>query len=241
MDRREFLAGLAGVGLALGISIDNSVFADNAPNTIGYPYQLPALSFDYAALEPYIDARTMEIHYTKHHDAYVKKLNEIIAKTPGLESKNLYELMASLKTIPLPAQNIIRNNAGGHFNHTFFWEQLVPEKQAVPTKSTLDQQIQQQYGTIADLKAAFNKAAMGVFGSGWVWLVKRQNNSLGILTTPNQDNPLMDVADTQALPILGLDVWEHAYYLKYQNRRVEYCEAFWHILNWGVIAKRYAQ
>jgi superoxide dismutase, Fe-Mn family len=195
-------------------------------------FTLPALPYAPAALEPNIDALTMQIHHDKHHQAYVDNLNKAVAGTPN-ESKSLEELVSIAGKLP-PA---IRNNGGGHWNHSFFWEILAPNAGGKPT-GKLAESIDADFGSFDTFKEKFTAAAIGRFGSGWAWLVE-QDGKLLVSSTPNQDNPLMDVAEVKGTPILGVDVWEHAYYLKYQNRRPEYLGAFWNVINWKEVNKRY--
>jgi Fe-Mn family superoxide dismutase len=195
-------------------------------------FTLPALPYAPAALEPHIDALTMQIHHDKHHQAYVDNLNKAVAGTPN-ENKSLEELVSIAGTLPVP----IRNNGGGHWNHSFFWQILAPNAGGKPT-GKLAASIDADFGSFDGFKEKFTAAGMGRFGSGWAWLVE-QDGKLVISSTPNQDNPLMDVAEVKGTPILGVDVWEHAYYLKYQNRRPEYLAAFWNVVNWQEVNKRY--
>ncbi|MGY6520326.1 MAG: superoxide dismutase [Mongoliitalea sp.] len=195
-------------------------------------FELPKLPYDFNALEPHIDAKTMEIHHGKHHNAYVTNLNNAIAGT-DMESKSLEELMTNAG-----ANAAVRNNGGGHYNHTLFWEILSPNGGGAPT-GELAAAIDAKFGSFDAFKEEFNKAAATRFGSGWAWL-SVANGELVVSSTPNQDNPLMDVADVKGTPILGLDVWEHAYYLNYQNRRPDYVGAFWNVVNWEEVSKRYA-
>ncbi|NVJ86640.1 MAG: superoxide dismutase [Algoriphagus sp.] len=194
-------------------------------------FELPSLPYAFDALEPHIDARTMEIHYGKHHNGYVTNLNTAVAGT-DLEGKSLEELLTVAGT-----HTAVRNNGGGHFNHSLFWTILSPNGGGEPT-GALAEAINTKFGTFAEFKDTFNKAAATRFGSGWAWLVVTENG-LAVSSTPNQDNPLMDVAEIKGTPILGLDVWEHAYYLNYQNRRPDYISAFWNVVNWDEVAKRY--
>lgn len=196
-------------------------------------FKLPDLSYDYNALEPYIDARTMEIHHTKHHGGYTSKLNDAVSGTP-LEGKSIEEILSGVSS----ASAAVRNNGGGYYNHNLFWTVMAPGAGGEPTGELMDA-IKKHFGSFADFKTQFSNAAATRFGSGWAWLVKKHDNSLAITSTPNQDNPLMDVAEVKGTPVLGLDVWEHAYYLKYQNRRPEYIEAFWNVVNWEEVARRY--
>lgn len=195
-------------------------------------FTLPALSYAPAALEPNIDALTMQIHHDKHHQAYVDNLNKAVAGTPN-EGKSLEELVSIAGKLP-PA---IRNNGGGHWNHSFFWEIMAPNAGGKPT-GKLAESIDADFGSFDAFKEKFTAAAIGRFGSGWAWLVE-QDGKLLVSSTPNQDNPLMDVAEVKGTPILGVDVWEHAYYLKYQNRRPEYLGNFWNVINWKEVNKRY--
>jgi Fe-Mn family superoxide dismutase len=195
-------------------------------------FTLPKLNYDYSALEPYIDARTMEIHYTKHHAAYTNNLNAAI-EGGNFPEQTIEEILANISR-HIPA---IRNNGGGYYNHNLYWEIMAPYKASQPQGKILEA-LNDSFGSVNSFKEAFSKATLTRFGSGWAWLVKR-GNLLLITSTPNQDNPLMDIADVQGKPVLGIDVWEHAYYLKYQNRRAEYIEAFWQIINWDEVEKRY--
>ena len=195
-------------------------------------FTLPALPYAHDALEPYIDTLTMQIHHGKHHQAYVDNLNKALAGTPN-EGKSLEELVKNAGTIS-PA---VRNNGGGHWNHSFFWESLGSKAGGEPT-GKLGDDIKAAFGSFDAFKEKFNAAGTTRFGSGWAWLIKK-DGKLEISSTPNQDNPLMDVAEVKGTPILGVDVWEHAYYLKYQNRRPEYLAAFWNAVNWTAVAARY--
>lgn len=195
-------------------------------------FTLPPLPYAFDALEPYIDKTTMEIHHDKHHGGYVTNLNNAIAGTDA-ENKTIEEILKQVSKYPVA----VRNNGGGHYNHSLFWTLLSPKGGGQPS-GKLAEAINSTFGSFDKFKEEFNKAAMGRFGSGWAWLIV-QNGKLAITSTPNQDNPLMDVAEQQGTPILGLDVWEHAYYLKYQNRRADYVNAFWNIVNWPEVEKRY--
>ncbi len=197
-------------------------------------FTLPNLPYPYDALEPYIDKMTMEIHHTKHHQAYVNNLNNAIAGTE-LAGKSLEELIANASKVPIA----VRNNGGGHWNHSFFWEIMKPQGGGQPTGELLDA-IKGTFDSFENFQKAFHNAAMGRFGSGWAWLVV-QNGKLLITSTPNQDNPLMDLAEVKGIPILGIDVWEHAYYLKYQNRRNEYIENWWNVVNWDRVLNHFLQ
>jgi Fe-Mn family superoxide dismutase len=195
-------------------------------------FTLPALPYAPSALEPYIDATTMQIHHDKHHQAYVDNLNKAIAGTPN-EQKSLEDLLKIAGTLS-PA---VRNNGGGHWNHSFFWEIIGPNAGGKPS-GKIAASIDADFGSFDAFKEKFNQAGLGRFGSGWAWLIE-QDGKLVITSTPNQDNPLMDVAEVKGTPVLGVDVWEHAYYLKYQNRRGEYLSAFWNVVNWKEVSKRY--
>jgi Fe-Mn family superoxide dismutase len=197
-------------------------------------FTLDPLPYASNALEPYFDQMTMEIHHGKHHQAYVTNLNNAIAGTAN-EGKSLEELVANAGSIGTP----VRNNGGGHWNHTFFWNQLKVNNGAAPA-GALAAAIDADLGGFDKFKEEFKKAALGRFGSGWAWLIVK-DGKLAISSTPNQDNPLMDVAEVKGTPILGLDVWEHAYYLKYQNRRPDFVDAFWNVVNWDVVAERFAK
>jgi Fe-Mn family superoxide dismutase len=199
-------------------------------------YELPKLPYGYDALEPYIDAKTMELHYTKHHQTYVTKLNEALDKHPEIADKPLEELLRTLDEVPADIRKAVQNHGGGHINHSMFWTIMAPPNDGGggdPSGKTAEI-ITQTFGDFGKLKEEFNKAAASVFGSGWAWLVKDEHGKLTITTTPNQDSPLMH----QQKPVLGLDVWEHAYYLKYQNKRPDYIEAWWNVVNWKEIEAR---
>jgi len=196
-------------------------------------FELPSLPYAYDELEPNIDARTMEIHYTKHHNGYVTNLNNAIAGT-DLEGKSLEDLLKIAGS-----NTAVRNNGGGHFNHSLFWSILSPNGGGAPT-GELANAINAKFGSFEAFKETFNKAAATRFGSGWAWLCIDTKKEICVCSSPNQDNPMMDVAECPGTPILGLDVWEHAYYLNYQNRRPDYISAFWNIVNWEEVSKRYA-
>ena len=196
-------------------------------------HQLPNLPYDYAALEPHIDARTMEIHHSKHHNAYVTNLNNAIAGTE-MENLSLEDLFKNMSKYPMP----VRNNGGGHYNHTMFWNIMSPTGGGAPT-GKLAAAIDSELGGFDKLKEAFAAAGATRFGSGWAWLCVDNDKKLCVCSTPNQDNPLMDIADKKGMPILGMDVWEHAYYLHYQNRRPDYIAAFFNVINWEEVGRRY--
>lgn len=197
------------------------------------PFTLPDLNYPFNALEPHIDARTMEIHHGKHHNAYVSNLNNAIAGTDA-ENKSIEEICANISKYS-PA---VRNNGGGHYNHSLFWSIMSPGKGGEP-HGALAEAIQTAFGTFEDFKKAFAQAAATRFGSGWAWLILNKNGKLEVCSTPNQDNPLMDIAEVKGTPLLGLDVWEHAYYLNYQNRRPDYITAFWNVVDWEEVSKRF--
>jgi len=195
-------------------------------------FELAKLGYNYSALEPNIDARTMEIHYTKHHAGYTNNLNAAVAGT-DLESKTIEEILREISG----HSTAVRNNGGGYYNHNLYWEVIAPGGAPAPEGVLLDA-INDSFGSVQNFQEAFVKAAVTRFGSGWAWLVL-QENKLAVSSTPNQDNPLMDVAEVQGTPILGIDVWEHAYYLNYQNRRPDYVNAFWNLINWDEVARRF--
>ncbi len=198
-------------------------------------HELPALPYSFDALEPHIDARTMEIHHDRHHATYVNNLNDALSGHASLADKSVEELISNLDQVPESIRTAVRNNGGGHANHTLFWEILSPNGGGTPT-GELAKAIDDAFGSFDQFKEAFTDAAIKRFGSGWAWLVVK-DGALAVTSTPNQDSPLMEGAQ----PILGLDVWEHAYYLKYQNKRPEYVAAFWNVVNWEEVNKRYQQ
>jgi len=197
-------------------------------------HTLPPLPYATNALEPHIDAQTMEIHHGKHHNAYVTNLNAALEKAPELADKSLEDLLRNLNSVPEAVRTAVRNNGGGHWNHSQFWPSMGPNGGGGPTGKLADA-ITKAFGDVEKFKEAFNAAGVARFGSGWVWLVN-EGGKLAIVSTPNQDNPLMD---GKAPPILGNDVWEHAYYLKYQNRRPDYLKAWWNTVNWEEVGKRF--
>jgi Fe-Mn family superoxide dismutase len=197
-------------------------------------FTLPSLNYALDALEPHIDAKTMEIHHGKHHQAYITNLNNAVAGT-DIENLSIEEICKNISKYA-PA---IRNNGGGHHNHSLFWTLLSPNGGGVPT-GALAEAINTTFGSLDEMKTKFNTAGATRFGSGWAWLIKNAEGKLEICSTPNQDNPLMDIAEIKGTPILALDVWEHAYYLHYQNRRPDYCTAWWNVVNWEEAARRFA-
>jgi Fe-Mn family superoxide dismutase len=198
-------------------------------------FTLPPLPYDFAALEPHIDAKTMEIHHGKHHQTYVNNLNAAIEKAPELASKSLDDLMRSANKLPEAVKTAVRNNGGGHWNHSMFWQIMAPNAGGEPG-GNLGKAISSAFGDFAKFREQFSAAGVGRFGSGWAWLINN-GGKLSITSTPNQDNPLMDGQKA----IMGLDVWEHAYYLKYQNRRPDYITAWWNVVNWKEVEKRFSQ
>jgi Fe-Mn family superoxide dismutase len=194
-------------------------------------HELPKLSYDFAALEPHIDAQTMQIHHGKHHQAYINNLNTALEKHPDLQSKSVEELCRGINSVPEAIRTAVRNNGGGHWNHSQFWKWMGPGAGGAPT-GALGSAINSAFGSFDKFKEEFAKAAVGRFGSGWAWLID-EGGKLSIVSTPNQDNPLME----GKRPILGIDVWEHAYYLKYQNRRPDYVSAWWNVVNWNEVSK----
>lgn len=197
-------------------------------------FELSSLGYDFAALEPHIDAKTMEIHHDKHHGTYVEKLNAALKDSPDLQGKSIEELLSDLNNLAQDIQTPVRNSGGGHHNHTLFWETMKPGGAKEPS-GKLAEAITSTFGGFEDFKAKLAEAAVGRFGSGWAWLVKN-SDKLEVYSTANQDSPLTE----GKTPILGLDVWEHAYYLKYQNRRPDYTTAWWNVVNWDVVAQRLA-
>ena len=198
------------------------------------PFTLPPLPYDFAALEPHIDAKTMEIHHGKHHQTYVNNLNAAIEKAPELAGKSLDDLMRGIAKVPEAVRTAVRNNGGGHWNHSMFWQIMAPKAGGEPG-GNLGPAIKSAFGDFAKFREQFSAAGVGRFGSGWAWLINT-GGKLSITSTPNQDNPLMEGQKA----IMGLDVWEHAYYLKYQNRRPDYIQAWWNVVNWKEVEKRFS-
>jgi superoxide dismutase, Fe-Mn family len=236
MTRRQAIktAALAATACAIGPALPEGK-AQNAPAAPAGPFTLPPLPYPFAALEPNIDARTMEIHHNLHHGAYVANLNKAVADFPQLGKKSVEDLIRELKSVPEKIQTAVRNQGGGHYNHSLFWPMLSPNGGGEP-KGELAQAIAKAFGGFPGFKTEFSDAATKVFGSGWAWLVW-DGKELKIESAPNQDSPVSQGRQ----PLLGLDVWEHAYYLKYQNRRAEYVAAFWKVVNWDFVADRYAK
>ena len=198
-------------------------------------FELPALSYATDALEPHIDKTTMEIHHGKHHQAYVDNLNKALAGTDG-ENQSIEDIQKNVSKYPAP----VRNNGGGHFNHTLYWSVMAPDAGGAPS-GDLAKAIDEAFGSFDEFKKKFAEAGTTRFGSGWAWLSVGSDGKVQVSSTPNQDNPLMDVAEVKGTPILGMDVWEHAYYLKYQNKRPDYIAAFWNVVDWNAVADRYAK
>lgn len=196
-------------------------------------FELPMLPYAFDALDPHVDAKTMEIHHDKHHGAYVTNLNAAVDKHPELKSWSIEDLLMKINSVPEDIRTAVRNNGGGHYNHSMFWQIMAPKAGGEPTGMLADA-IKSAFGDLAKFKEELNKAGMGRFGSGWAWLVLN-NGKLVVESTANQDNPLMDGKQ----PVMGVDVWEHAYYLKYQNRRADYLAAWWNVVNWPEVARRY--
>lgn len=199
-----------------------------------YPYELPPLPYSYDALEPYIDKMTMEIHHTKHHQAYINNLNSALEKYPQFHNFDLEEILKNLNQLPEEIRMTVRNNGGGHYNHSLFWEIMKPQGGGEP-KEKLASAIIETFGSFENFKNLFSETALKHFGSGWAWLVLTPDKKLKVYSLPNQDNPLIN----GDLPIVGLDIWEHAYYLKYQNRRNEYIQAWWNVVNWEKVEENY--
>jgi Fe-Mn family superoxide dismutase len=241
LNRRHFLF-LLGAG-AGAFSLDACAFAQNRTGNANQTsageagvIQLPPLPYAYDALEPHIDTRTMQLHHDKHHATYVKNLNEALKKHPELKSKKLEYLVLNLETVPEDIRKTIRNNGGGHLNHSLFWRIMKPNGGGEAT-GAIASAINQRFGSFAAFKQQFNEAGASHFGSGWVWLIRDLSGKLDITTTPNQDTPIAD----GNYPILGNDIWEHAYYLKYQNRRADYLNAWWNVINWDEVNRRFAE
>lgn len=227
MKRKNFLATLA-----LGLAATRTSWAKFAPVTTEGKFTLPALPYAFNALEPHIDATTMEIHHSRHHKAYVDNLNKALAGT-DVSGHTLEDIIKNISKYG----TAVRNNGGGHWNHSFFWEILSPSK-TTPSGKLL-KKINDTFGSVEKMQEIFNSAAATRFGSGWAWLILQKDGVMKVISTPNQDNPYMDLAEVQGCPIIGIDVWEHAYYLKYQNKRADYVNAFWNLVNWDQAEKNY--
>jgi Fe-Mn family superoxide dismutase len=233
-NRREFLktASMAAVaGLGANMLMGNLAQAGDLSDTTHTPeFTLPPLPYAYDALEPHIDKMTMEIHHTRHHQAYVTNLNKALSET-SIHADSLEEILSKVSGLSAA----VRNNGGGHWNHSFFWKLMKPNSGGAPVGKVAEA-LNQGFGSFADFQKQFNDAAMKRFGSGWAWLLVNGDGKLQIVSSPNQDNPLMDLAEVKGKPVLGIDVWEHAYYLKYQNKRADYVTAWWNLINWDQVA-----
>jgi superoxide dismutase, Fe-Mn family len=223
-----FIKSMMGLCVSLVMALGLNLVA------IAAPYALPPLPYAYDALEPYIDAQTMQLHHDKHHATYVNNLNKALEKYPRLQGRSVESLLKDINKVPTAIRPVVLNNGGGHYNHSLFWKVMAPQKGGKPT-GALAQAINKNFGDFIKFQGAFESAGTKRFGSGWVWLVKTPSGGLKVVSTPNQDPPFAD-----GTPILGNDVWEHAYYLKYQNRRPEYLKAWWNVVNWDEVAKRFA-
>jgi Fe-Mn family superoxide dismutase len=238
LNRRNFLflLGASAGAYALDTYLSPDVLGSARaaqPSTQSGPFKLPPLPYAYKALEPHIDARTMQFHHDKHHATYVKNLNAAIAKHPELKGKSAEQLLQNLNSVPENIRMVVRNNGGGHLNHSMFWRIMSPKGGGQPT-GAIASAIKQNFGSFEKFKAQFNEAGEKRFGSGWAWLIRTSDGKLKITSTPNQDSPLME----GNYPIMGNDVWEHAYYLRYQNRRADYLKAWWNVVNWQEINRR---
>lgn len=244
--RRDFLATAGKAGMVAGFSgtaltsLANGAVSPHLSNRIKdtIPYKQEPLPYSFSALEPSIDARTMEIHYTKHAAGYAKNLEEAVeAEHVETGKVKLEELLASVSKYSTK----MRNNAGGHYNHSLFWKLMTPPGKTDQPSSGLQMAIQRDFGFLDGLKTKFDDAGKTRFGSGWAWVIVNEDKKLAVVSTPNQDNPLMDISEVKGEPLFGLDVWEHAYYLKYQNKRPDYIYAWWNVLNWNFVNERFAQ
>jgi Fe-Mn family superoxide dismutase len=224
------------IALFGAVPVQSSPSFQLATSQLSTPAQLPELPYAYNALEPHIDAQTMQIHHSKHHAAYVNNLNAALEKHPNLQGKSVEALLVDLDSVPEDIRTLVRNNGGGHLNHTMFWQIMSPNGGGQPT-GELAKAIESAFGSLAEFQTAFNDAGSKQFGSGWAWLVLDNSKQLKIISTPNQDSPVM----MGMYPIIGNDVWEHAYYLKYRNERAKYLEAWWNVVNWEEVNKRYQQ
>lgn len=242
VSRREFLSNTSKASIAMGLvgtGILSACSGDakgNAKSILATSFTQTPLAFDYAALEPHIDAMTMEIHYSKHAAGYAKNLGDAIGEEKVDSTLSLESILADISKYSTK----MRNNGGGHYNHELFWKIMNPNAGGKP-EGALAEAINSSFGSFESFVEQFETAAKSRFGSGWAWLVVGEDKKLAVGSTPNQDNPLMDISEFKGIPLMGLDVWEHAYYLHYQNRRPEYVSAFWNVLDWGIIAQRYTQ
>ena len=241
MTRREAIKAVALTAGAFTVapSILQGQSAAAGASDSTYPFKVPALGYPFDALEPYIDAQTMQIHHDKHNGAYVENLNKALAQAPeAVQKMSLENILLNLDTIPENIRTAVRNNAGGQYNHSFFWKLLKKNESGKPS-GELAKAIDEKFGSFSSFQDKLSESAVKLFGSGWAWLVLDGKN-LEITATPNQDSPLSKL-NLKGIPIIGIDVWEHAYYLKYQNRRPEYVKAFWNVINWDYAAERYAE
>ena len=222
------------LGLLSPFVLLSAPLSESRAESLNVTYTLPALPYAYEALEPAIDAQTMRVHHQKHHQAYVDNLNKALIETGKAAPTQLETLLAEISKWPEP----VRNNAGGHWNHSFFWKSLTPPAQFKPPGAAFKARIEKQFGSWEQFQKQFESAGLKRFGSGWVWLLEKTDGTLAIVSSPNQDNPLMDLSTEKGTPLLGCDLWEHAYYLKYQNRRGEYLQQFWQIVNWPAVEQR---
>ncbi len=232
MERRKFIQTVGTAAVVTPVLGSYSAFASNSVGSEGHTF--PDLPYAYDALEPYIDAQTMELHYSKHHKGYYTKF---LAAAEGTDLVNMpmEKIFAGISKQP----TAIRNNGGGYYNHALYWENMTPDQKAIP--EDLENALVKDFGSVDAFKEKFGKTAKTHFGSGWAWLVAGKNGKLQVVSTPNQDNPLMDVVDTKGVPLLAIDIWEHAYYLKYQNKRADYVDNFWNIVNWDIVNSRLAK
>jgi len=241
-DRRDFLVATAGAAAAAAMAgacaaIPSATTASTASQEKKMPFTLPELPYAENALEPFIDQKTMNIHRTKHHQAYVDNLNKAVDGT-AWASMSIEDICRKAKEAPDAVKAAVRNNGGGHWNHSMFWKWMAPKGQGGAPSAALAAAIDKSFGSMDNFKTQFADAGMKRFGSGWAWLVRKADGSLVITSTPNQDNPLMEgLVDVTGTPLFGVDVWEHAYYLNYQNRRADYLKAFWEVVNWNEISK----
>lgn len=230
--RREFIVAISSLAVVGGIAEPVIKLKKAEANQM---FTLPNLPYSVDALAPIIDAETMTIHHTKHHQAYIDKLNEQVGKIPELGSMSLEQIMAAISKYP----TAVRNNGGGHFNHSLFWQLMAPEGKGGAPSKELSDRIAADIGGPEKLKEGLNTGGLNQFGSGWSWLIVTPDKKLAITSTPNQDNPLMDVVEKKGTPIIGIDVWEHAYYLTYRNRRADYLKSWWSVLNWNEVNARF--
>lgn len=232
---RTAAAAFASLGLVTAAACADSAANPQEETQAMSNFSLPALPYAYDALQPVIDAETMELHHTRHHQTYVNGLNGALEDRADLQGTSLEDILARVSELP----KAFRNHGGGHWNHTFFWESMTAPSESGAPSGALAEAINAKFGSLDEMKSQFNSAGAGQFGSGWAWLIVNGDGELEITATPNQDNPLMDVADTRGTPILGNDVWEHAYYVTYRNRRADYLDAWWQVVNWDVAGERY--